>query len=65
MHALDLALFGGFILLTVSTLAFRRFHQYESHVRPEELGPTAWGIYSSQDEKFVPMPMNRSHYPSS
>lgn len=46
-NALDLALFGAFIVLTIALICFRRFHQYETFVKSDELGPSAWGLYSA------------------
>lgn len=53
-NALDLALFGGFIALWIGIICFRRFHQFENFVKPEDIGPTAWGLYGAPKEKAVP-----------
>lgn len=63
MHALDLALFGGFIVLTVVVILFRRFHQFETLVKPDEIGPTAWGLYAPKDEDVVPVAVTRQAKP--
>lgn len=51
--ALDLALFGGFVLLSVIVILFRRFHHNESLVKPKEIGPTAWGLYSNSQPEPI------------
>lgn len=58
MIALDLALFGGFIGLSIGLIIFRRFHQYETLIKPEDLGPTAWGLYGPAAEKTAPVIVN-------
>jgi hypothetical protein len=55
--ALDLALFGGFVLLSIALILFRRFHEHETFVKHNELGPTSWGLYS--DSPTEPVIVNR------
>ena len=50
-NALDIALFGAFIVLSIALICFRRFHHYETFVKSDELGPSAWGLYSAPSEK--------------
>ncbi len=57
-HSLDLAAFGAFVFLWVGIILFRRFHQYETLVRPKDLGPTAWGLYGPNQEQ-LPLPAGR------
>lgn len=44
-HLADYCLFIGFVVLSFLLILFRRFHQYQSIIRPNEVGPTAWGLY--------------------
>lgn len=59
--ALDLALMGGFILLSLVVILFRRFHETETLVKPNQIGPTAWGLYSNQTAE--PIAVNRQKAP--
>jgi hypothetical protein len=60
--ALDLALFGGFVLLSIVVILFRRFHHHETLVKPNEIGPTAWGLYSAS-QQAEPIAVNRQKPP--
>lgn len=50
-HMADLVLFIGFIVLSIALIAFRRFHHYESIINPNEVGPTAWGLYPVKSDE--------------
>ncbi|MBX9685114.1 MAG: hypothetical protein K2X27_00355 [Candidatus Obscuribacterales bacterium] len=54
MFALDLALFGCFISLSIGVIFFRRFHEYESSINEKDLGAAAWGLYPNKQESLAP-----------
>lgn len=67
LFSLDLALFGGFIVLSLALIIFRRFHHFETLIKPEDIGPTAWGLYANHSgaarEAKKPLPVARRPAP--